>query len=117
MQLPQLLQKLTKIMKEIVIEIIRIGALLIGIFFILNYIMGDKTKSIQEKLGKIESNSSQIDSILTIVDSIKHERVQIINNIDRRTTVINQQKNDLNKPLPKDTNIYNAINYLREFSK
>jgi hypothetical protein len=79
--------------------------------------MDDKTKIIQEKLDKIEINSNQIGSILTIVDSVKIGRIQVINNIDKRTTVINQQKEDLKKPLPKDTNIFNAINYLHDFAK
>lgn len=104
-------------MKEIVIEIIKIIVILISIFFVLTYVMDDKTKSIQEKLDKIEANSNQIDSILNIVDSIKHQRAQVINNIDKRTTVINQQKEDLKKPLPKDTNIHNAINFLHDFAK
>ena len=104
-------------MKEIVLEIIKLVIILVGIFIVMNYVIDDKTKAIQEKLDKIESNSKQIDSILTIVDSIKIQRAQIINNIDKRTTIINQQKNDLNKPLPKDTNIYNAINFLHDFAK
>jgi Tfp pilus assembly protein PilO len=103
-------------MKEIV-EIIKIIVLLLGMYFIVNYIMNDKTKSIQDKLDKIEVNSNQIDSILCMVDSIKQQRVQVINNIDKRTTVINKQKEDLKKPLPKDTNIHNVINYLKDFAK
>jgi hypothetical protein len=104
-------------MKEIVTEIIKFIIILIGIFIVMNYIMDDKTKSIQDKLDKIESNSNQIDSILMVVDSIKHQRAQVINNIDKRTTVINQQKESLKKPLPKDTNIHNAINFLHDFAK
>lgn len=103
-------------MKETV-EIVKIIILLLGVYFIVNYIMDDKTKSIQDKLDKIEVNSKQIDSILSTVDSIKQQRVQVINNIDKRTTVINKQKEDLKKPLPKDTNIHNAINYLKDFAK
>jgi uncharacterized coiled-coil DUF342 family protein len=86
-------------------------------YIIVTQVMNDKTKSIQDKLDKIESNSNQIDSILTVVDSIKAQRAQVINNIDKRTTVINQQKEDLKKPLPKDTNIHNAINFLHDFAK
>lgn len=99
------------------LEIIKIVALLIGMYIIVTQVMNDKTKSIQDKLDKIESNSNQIDSILTVVDSIKVQRAQVINNIDKRTTVINQQKEDLKKPLPKDTNIHNAINFLHDFAK
>jgi Tfp pilus assembly protein PilO len=99
------------------LEIIKIVALLIGMYIIVTQVMNDKTKSIQDKLDKIESNSNQIDSILTVVDSIKAQRAQVINNIDKRTTVINQQKEDLKKPLPKDTNIHNVINYLKDFAK
>jgi Tfp pilus assembly protein PilO len=99
------------------LEIIKIVALLIGMYIIVTQVMNDKTKSIQDKLDKIESNSNQIDSILTVVDSIKAQRAQVINNIDKRTTVINQQKEDLKKPLPKDTNIHNAINFLHDFAK
>ena len=99
------------------LEIIKIVALLIGMYIIVTQVMTDKTKSIQDKLDKIESNSNQIDSILTVVDSIKEQRAQVINNIDKRTTVINQQKDDLKKPLPKDTNIHNAINFLHDFAK
>jgi Tfp pilus assembly protein PilO len=99
------------------LEIIKIVALLIGMYIIVTQVMNDKTKSIQDKLDKIESNSNQIDSILTVVDSIKAQRAQVINNIDKRTTVINQQKEDLKKPLPNDTNIHNAINFLHDFAK
>lgn len=99
------------------LEIIKIVALLIGMYIIVTQVMNDKTKSIQDKLDKIEANSNQIDSILTVVDSIKSQRAQVINNIDKRTTVINQQKEDLKKPLPKDTNIHNAINFLHDFAK
>lgn len=99
------------------LEIIKIVALLIGMYIIVTQVMTDKTKSIQDKLDKIEANSSQIDSILMVVDSIKEQRAQVINNIDKRTTVINQQKDDLKKPLPKDTNIHNAINFLHDFAK
>jgi Tfp pilus assembly protein PilO len=99
------------------LEIIKIVALLIGMYIIVTQVMNDKTKSIQDKLDKIEANSNQIDSILTVVDSIKAQRAQVINNIDKRTTVINQQKEDLKKPLPKDTNIHNAINFLHDFTK
>jgi Tfp pilus assembly protein PilO len=99
------------------LEIIKIVALLIGMYIIVTQVMNDKTKSIQDKLDKIETNSNQIDSILTVVDSIKAQRAQVINNIDKRTTVINQQKEDLKKPLPKDTNIHNAINFLHDFAK
>jgi Tfp pilus assembly protein PilO len=99
------------------LEIIKIVALLIGMYIIVTQVMNDKTKSIQDKLDKIEANSNQIDSILTVVDSIKAQRAQVINNIDKRTTVINQQKEDLKKPLPKDTNIHNSINFLHDFAK
>lgn len=99
------------------LEIIKIVALLIGMYIIVTQVMTDKTKSIQDKLDKIEANSNQIDSILMVVDSIKEQRAQVINNIDKRTTVINQQKEDLKKPLPKDTNIHNAINFLHDFAK
>jgi len=99
------------------LEIIKIAALLIGMYIIVTQVMTDKTKSIQDKLDKIEANSNQIDSILMVVDSIKEQRAQVINNIDKRTTVINQQKDDLKKPLPKDTNIHNAINFLHDFAK
>lgn len=99
------------------LEIIKIVALLIGMYIIVTQVMNDKTKSIQDKLDKIEANSNQIDSILTVVDSIKAQRAQVITNIDKRTTVINQQKEDLKKPLPKDTNIHNAINFLHDFAK
>lgn len=99
------------------LEIIKIVALLIGMYIIVTQVMTDKTKSIQDKLDKIEANSNQIDSILMVVDSIKEQRAQVINNIDKRTTVINQQKDDLKKPLPKDTNIHNAINFLHDFAK
>ena len=92
-------------------------ALLIGMYIIVTQVMNDKTKSIQDKLDKIEANSNQIDSILTVVDSIKVQRAQVINNIDKRTTVINQQKEDLKKPLPKDINIHNSINFLHDFAK
>ena len=103
-------------MKEI-LDIIKILVLLVGIYFIVTLVMNDKTKPIQEKLDKIEANSNQIDSILISIDSIKGQRAQVINNIDKRTTVINQQKEDLKKPLPKDTNIHNAINFLHDFAK
>lgn len=103
-------------MKE-TLEIIKIIIFLLGIYFIVSFVIDDKTKSIQDKLDKIENNSNQIDSILVVIDSIKQQRSQVINNIDKRTTVINQQKEDLKKPLPKDTNINNAINYLKEFAK
>ena len=103
-------------MKEI-LDIIKILVLLVGVYFIVTFIMTDKTKSIQDKLDKIEANSNQIDSILISIDSIKCQRAQVINNIDKRTTVINQQKEDLKKPLPKDTNIHNAINFLHDFAK
>lgn len=103
-------------MKE-TLEIIKIIVILLGIYFIVFFVIDDKTKSIQDKLDKIENNSNQIDSILVAIDSIKQQRTQVINNIDKRTTVINQQKEDLKKPLPKDTNINNAINYLKEFAK
>ena len=99
------------------LEIIKIVALLIGMYIIVTQVMNDKTKSIQDKLDKIEANSNQIDSILTVVDSIKAQRAKVINNIDKRTTVINQQKEDLKKPLPKDTNIHSAINFLHDFAK
>ena len=99
------------------LEIIKIMALLLGIYIIVTQVMNDKTKSIQQKLDKIEANSNQIDSILMVVDSIKHQRSQVINNIDKRTTVINQQKESLKKPLPKDTNIHNSINFLHDFAK
>ena len=99
------------------LEIIKIVALLIGMYIIVTQVMTDKTKSIQDKLDNIEANSNQIDSILMVVDSIKEQRAQVINNIDKRTTVINQQKDDLKKPLPKDTNIHNAINFLHDFAK
>jgi Tfp pilus assembly protein PilO len=99
------------------LEIIKIVALLIGMYIIVTQVMNDKTKSIQDTLDNIEANSNQIDSILTVVDSIKVQRAQIINNIDKRTTVINQQKEDLKKPLPKDTDIHNSINFLHDFAK
>ena len=99
------------------LEIIKIVTLLIGMYIIVTQVMNDKTKSIQDKLDKIEANSNQIDSILTVVDSIKTQRAQVINNIDKRTTVINQQKEDLKKPLPKDTNIHNSIKFLHDFAK
>jgi Tfp pilus assembly protein PilO len=103
-------------MKEI-LDIIKILVLLVGVYFIITLVMNDKTKSIQDKLDKIEANSNQIDSILISIDSIKGQRAQVINNIDKRTTVINQQKEDLKKPLPKDTNIHTAINFLHDFAK
>jgi Tfp pilus assembly protein PilO len=99
------------------LEIIKIVALLIGMYIIVTQVMNDKTKSIQDKLDKIEANSNQIDSILLAVDSIKAQRAQVINNIYKRTTVINQQKEGLKKPLPKDTNIHHAINFLHDFAK
>ena len=68
------------------LEIIKIVALLIGMYIIVTQVMNDKTKSIQDKLDKIEANSNQIDSILSVVDSIKAQRAQVINNIDKRTT-------------------------------
>ena len=104
-------------MKEIVLDIIKIVVIFIGVYFIITLVINDKTDIIQEKLDKIETNSKHIDSILTITDSIKGERIQVINNIDRRTTIINQQKSDLKKVLPKDTNFYNVINYLHDFAK
>lgn len=104
-------------MKDIIVEIIKIGILLLGVFYVMNYVFDDKTKDIQKKLDKIESNSKQIDSIFTIVDTIKAQRAVIINNIGKRDDVINKQKDNLKKPLPKDTNINNAIKFLHDYGK
>lgn len=104
-------------MKEIVLEIIKFIVFLIAIFIIVNYVTPDNTKDITDKLGRIESNTKQIDSILNVVDSIKEQKVQIINNIDKRTIVVNQQKVELNKVLVKDTNLIRSIIFLHEFAK
>lgn len=101
-------------MKETIIEICKVLLILLGIFLIMDYLIDDKTKQIKDKLDKIENNSNSIDSIKVIVDSIKQEKTQIINNIDRRTVIINQLKDDLKKPTPKDTDVNNAINFLKE---
>jgi Tfp pilus assembly protein PilO len=102
---------------KVALEIIKVLVLLIGTYFILQYVTNNNSQKIQKKLDKIETNSNQIDSIFNTVKLIKEQKAQIINNIDRRTTIINKQKDELTKPLPKDTNIHNAINFLHEFAK
>jgi hypothetical protein len=104
-------------MKEITTEVFKIIIIILGIFFIVKYILNDKIGSVNEKLNKIESNTTKIDSISIEIDSLVGRKSLIINNINNRTTIINQQKKDLGEKLPKDTNINNAINYLREFAK
>jgi len=104
-------------MKEYLIELIKAAFLIIIIIFCVSKLIDNKNDKIEQKLNTIETNSRKIDSILIMVDSVKSQRTNIVNNIDKRMTVINNLKEEKKKPYIKDTSITNAVNFLNDFSK
>lgn len=108
-------------MKEIVIEIIKEGIkilIMLGCFyFLVNTFMDNKTDEIKKSLNTIKLNNDSTNSVLLKIDSLKNERPVIINNIDKRTIITNNLKQELKTPMIKDTNIIEAINFLHEQGK
>jgi hypothetical protein len=90
-----------------------------GIVIIILYIQYYSTNlntDIQKLKQNIELREKQNDSISLKLDSIAAKKAGVINNIDNRTTNINNLYDALdNKPV-FDTSISNAVFYLREFS-
>lgn len=104
-------------MKEIVIECVRILLLLGCIYLVVGNLMDNKTEQIKKDLNIIKLNNDSTNSVLLKVDSLKNERTVVINNIDKRTIITNNLKQELRTPMIKDTNIIEAINFLHEQGK
>jgi hypothetical protein len=83
-------------------------------FYIKNYIT-DLNANVKVLQNEIEERVVQNDSISKKLDSIAIQKVEVINNIQNRSTTINNLQEELNKTPVFDTSISNAIIFLNEF--
>jgi hypothetical protein len=102
-------------MKVQIINLILILLILVGLFF-TNLNFEKSSGKIDELKHQIELRDAQNDSINKKLDSIAIKKIEVINNIDKRTTTINNLYHDLNKKPIADTSLHNAILFLNEFA-
>ena len=93
---------------RILINIIYLFVFVIIFFYIKNYIT-DLNTNVKVLQNEIEDRVIQNDSISKKLDSIAIQKVEIINNIQNRSTIINNLQEVF------DTSISNAIIFLNEF--
>ena len=99
---------------RILINAIYLFVFVIIFFYIKNYIT-DLNANVKVLQNEIEGRVIQNDSISKKLDSIAVKKVEIINNIQNRSTIINNLQEELNKTPTFDTSISNAIIFLNEF--
>ena len=99
---------------RILINIIYLFVFVIIFFYIKNYIT-DLNANVKVLQNEIEERVVQNDSISKKLDSIAIQKVEVINNIQNRSTTINNLQEELNKTPVFDTSISNAIIFLNEF--
>jgi hypothetical protein len=99
---------------RILINAIYLFVFVIIFFYIKNYIT-DLNANVKVLQNEIEERVVQNDSISKKLDSIAVKKVEIINNIQNRSTIINNLQEELNKTPTFDTSISNAIIFLNEF--
>lgn len=85
------------------------------IFFYIKIYITDLNANVKVLQNEIEDRVIQNDSISKKLDSIAVKKVEIINNIQNRSTIINNLQEELNKTPTFDTSISNAIIFLNEF--
>jgi hypothetical protein len=99
---------------RILINTIYLFVFVIIFFYIKNYIT-DLNANVKVLQNEIEERVIQNDSISKKLDSIAIKKVEVINNIQNRSTIINNLQEELNKTPTFDTSISNAIIFLNEF--
>jgi len=99
---------------RILINTIYLFVFVIIFFYIKNYIT-DLNANVKVLQNEIEERVIQNDSISKKLDSIAVKKVEVINNIQNRSTIINNLQEELNKTPTFDTSISNAIIFLNEF--
>jgi hypothetical protein len=99
---------------RILINTIYLFVFVIIFFYIKNYIT-DLNANVKVLQNEIEERVVQNDSISKKLDSIAIKKVEVINNIQNRSTIINNLQEELNKTPTFDTSISNAIIFLNEF--
>jgi uncharacterized protein YoxC len=88
----------------------------ITIFFYIKEYVSDLNTNVKELKHNIELREAQNDSIARKLDSIAVKKVEVINNIDKRSTTINNLQESLTIIPTYDTSLANAIIFLRAFS-
>jgi hypothetical protein len=96
------------------INIVYILVFIASIFYIEHYITGLNT-NVKELTHNIELREAQNDSIVKKLDSISVKKIEVINHIDKRSTVINNLQESLNTLPVYDTSLTNAIRFLHSF--
>jgi len=99
---------------RILINTIYLFVFVIIFFYIKNYIT-DLNANVKVLQNEIEERVIQNDSISKKLDSIAIKKVEVINNIQNRSIIINNLQEELNKTPTFDTSISNAIIFLNEF--
>jgi hypothetical protein len=99
---------------RILINTIYLFVFVIIFFYIKNYIT-DLNANVKVLQNEIEERVIQNDSIYKKLDSIAIKKVEVINNIQNRSTIINNLQEELNNTPTFDTSISNAIIFLNEF--
>lgn len=101
-------------MKTTIINLIYVFVFLV-IFFYIKYYVTNLNTDVNELKHNIELREAQNDSIAKKLDSIAVKKVEIINNIDKRSTTINNLQETLNNVPTYDTSLTNAVIFLRAF--
>ena len=101
-------------MKTTIINLIYVFVFLV-IFFYIKYYLTNLNTDVNELKHNIELREAQNDSIAKKLDSIAVKKVEIINNIDKRSTTINNLQETLNNVPTYDTSLTNAVIFLRAF--
>lgn len=88
----------------------------VAIFFYIKHYVTDLNTNVKELKHNIELREAQNDSIARKLDSIAVKKIEVVNNIDKRSTTINNLQESLTTLPTYDTSLANAIIFLRAFS-